>query len=227
MQMSYYTDSGKRGFSTLELTVVITVSILLTVMAVPSITSALRNYRSVGDGRSLTETVSVAKIRAAADFTESRVYADLSLNQYRVETWSVPLLPTGSVSKCWVTDGDQYCSSHYTSPSTPPSIALSPTVTFGYGSLSSPPTGTQTTLGQAPACQSDAQKTAGTVGSVANSACVVFNSRGIPVDYTMTATAANALYINDTSGIYGVTILATGLIQTWRTDLTSANWTKR
>ena len=225
--MFYYTDSRKRGFSTLELIVVVTVSILLTLMAIPSITAALRNYRSVGDGRSLTEAVSVAKMRAAADFTESRVYADLSLNQYRVETWSVPMLPTGSVSKCWVTDGDQYCSSHYTSPSTPPSTALSPTVTFGYGSLSGPPGGTQSTLGQAPACQSDAQKTAASVGSVANSACVVFNSRGIPVDSTMAATSADALYVNDSSGVYGVTILSTGLIQTWRTDLSSANWTKR
>ena len=93
MQMSYYTHSWERGFSTLELTVVATVSILLTVMAVPSITSALRNYRSVGDGRSLTEAVSVAKIRAAADFTESRVYADLSLNKYRVEMWPCPCCP--------------------------------------------------------------------------------------------------------------------------------------
>jgi Tfp pilus assembly protein FimT len=225
--MSLYRRSAKRGFSTLELTVVVTVSIVLTLMAIPSITGALRTYRSVGDGRSLTEAVSVAKMRAAADFTESRVYADLSLNKYRVETWSIPMLPTGSTSKCWVTDGDQYCSSHYTSPSTPPSTAFSPTVTFGYGSLSAAPSGTQSTLGQAAACQSDAQKTAGTVGAVANSACVVFNSRGIPVDYTMAATSADALYLNDGSGVYGVTILSTGLIQTWRTDLSSANWTKR
>lgn len=225
--MPYYRARRTGGFSTLELIVALTISIVLTAMAIPNITGALRTYRSAGDGRALTEAVSVAKMRAAADFTESRVYADLSLNQYRVETWSVPMLPVGSVSKCWVTDGDQYCSSHYSSPSTPPSTALSSNVTFGYGSLSGPPGGTQSTLGQAPACQTDAQKTAGTVGTTANSACVVFNSRGIPVDYTLSATTADALYINDTAGVYGVTILSTGLIQTWRTDLNSTNWTKR
>jgi Tfp pilus assembly protein FimT len=226
-EMTGYKSAGARGFSTLELVMVLSVGIVLTAMAVPGMRTALQSYRSLGDARSLTDAVSMAKMRAAADFTESRVYADTSLNHYRVETWSIPALPTGSASKCWVTDGDQYCSAQYSSPNTPPSNSLSSGISFGYGSISSPPSGTQSTIGQAAACQSDAEKTAGSVGDVANSACIVFNSRGIPVDYTMAPTSSDALYLTDNSSAYGVTVLATGLIQTWRTDVSNANWVTR
>jgi hypothetical protein len=183
-----------------------------------------RTYRSVGDARSLSEEVSLAKMRGPANFTQARVYADLSTNRYRVETWAVP---TGGTSKCWITDGDTQCSSNYTSPNAPPSTLLLTTVTFGYGSLGSAPSGTQSTLGQAPACQTDAETAAGNVGDAASSACIVFNSRGIPVDNTGAPTSADALYVTDSISVYGVTVLPTGLIQTWRSGLTSTSWSRR
>ena len=204
----------------LEIMIVLTVGIILTTMAIPTVVSLARGYRSVGDARSLNEEVSLAKMRAAADFTEARVFTDLSSNQYRVEVWS-------RSQNCWVTDGDTKCSSSYSSPNAPPSTLLLTTVTFGYGSLSTPPPSTQSTLGQAPACQSDADMVAQNAGTIANSACVVFNSRGIPVDNTLAPTSTDALYVTDNSSVYGVTILPTGLIQTWRTDLTSGTWSYR
>ena len=213
-----------RGFSLIEVILAITLGLILTAVAIPKVTTLARTYRSYGDARSLSEEVSMAKMRGPADFTEARVYADLSTNRYRVETWVIP--PNGT-SKCWVTEGDTQCSANYSSPDTPPSTLLLTTVTFGYGGLSSAPAGTQSTLGQAPACQTDAQTTAGTVGSVANSACVVFNSRGIPVDYTGAPTTSDALYVTDSSSAYGVTVLATGLIQTWRATLPSGSWFNR
>ena len=215
-----YKNARQRGFTMLEIVIVITVGIILTAMAIPTITSLVRGYRSVGDARSLSEEVSLAKMRAAADFTQARVFADLSTNEYRVEVWN-------RTSSCWQTEGDNQCSSNYTSPNTPPSTLLLTTVTFGYGSISSPPNGTQATLGQAPACQTDAQTTSQSAGNVANSACVVFNSRGIPVDNTLAATSNDALYATDNNSVYGVTILATGLIQTWRTDPSSGTWSNR
>lgn len=217
---------AERGFSILELVVVMAVGIILTAMAIPKVTSMARNYRSLGDARSLGDIVSLAKLRAAGEFTDARVYADLANNLYRVETWT---LLSGQTQKCWVTDGDTsgQCSANYTSPSIPPSNYLSSGVTFGYGSLGSPPGNTQATLGQAAACQSDTDTQSQSAGSIANSACVVFNSRGIPVDNTMTATSNDAVYVTDNNSVYGVTILATGLIQTWRTDLTSGTWNNR
>jgi prepilin-type N-terminal cleavage/methylation domain-containing protein len=219
-----YRDRDKRGFSLIEVILAITVGLILTAIAVPKVTSLARTYRSYGDARSLSEEVSMAKMRGPADFTESRVYADLSTNRYRVEAW---IVPTGGSSKCWVTEGDTQCSANYSSPNTPPSTLLLTTVTFGYGALSSAPSSTQSTLGQAPACQTDTQTTNGTAGTIANSACVVFNSRGIPVDNTGAPTTADALYVTDSSAVYGVTVLATGLIQTWRATLPSGSWFNR
>ena len=220
-KMSSYRQDGGRGFSTLELVLVVTVGIILTAMAIPNIASLVRGNRSLGDARSLSDAVSLAKMRAAAQFTDARLYADTANNLFRVELWN-------RTSNCWVTDGDPTgaCSSSYSSPNTPPSTRLSSGVTFGYGSLTSPPNGTQATLGQAAACQSDMDTQSQSAGSITNSACVVFNSRGIPVDNTMTATSSGALYITDNNSIYGVTVLATGLIQTWRADA-SSTWINR
>jgi len=215
---------GKRGFSLIEVILAITVGLILTAIAIPKVNTLTRIYRSSGDARSLSEEVSMAKMRSAADFTEARVFADLSTNRYRVETWIVP--PGGS-SKCWVTEGDTLCSSSYSSPNVPPSTLLLTTVTFGYGSLSSPPANTQSTLGQAAACQSDSDTQSQSAGSLANSACVVFNSRGIPVDNTLAPTSSDALYVTDGNSVFGVTVLATGLIQTWRADSSAPTFVNR
>jgi Tfp pilus assembly protein FimT len=213
-------NNRQQGFTMLEIVIVITVGIILTGMAIPKVASLARGYRSIGDARSLAEEVSLAKMRAAADFTEARVFADFSTNQYRVEIWK-------RTSNCWITEGDTQCSANYSSPNTPPSTLLLTNVVFGYGSLSSPPPNTQPTLAQAPACQTDAQTSSQSAGSVANSACIVFNSRGIPVDNTLTATSSDALYVTDSSSVYGVTVLPTGLIQTWRGGLTAGTWSNR
>ena len=213
-------SNRQQGFTMLEIAVVITVGIILSAMAIPKINALVRGYRSVGDARSLAEEVSLAKMRAAADFTESRVFADFSTNQYRVEIWN-------RTSNCWMTEGDTQCSANYTSPNTPPSTLLLTNVIFGDGTLSSPPSNTQPTLAQAPACQTDAQTSSQSAGNVANSACVVFNSRGIPVDNTLTATSNDALYVTDSNSVYGVTVLATGLIQTWRAGLVGQTWSNR
>jgi hypothetical protein len=112
---------------------------------------------------------------------------------------------------------------------------LSQGVTFGYGSISSPPLNTQPALGQAPACLADD----GT--AIGNTACIVFNSRGIPVVCTTINPAAvpavgcapadpetrDALYLTDGTAVYGITMLATGMMQVWRTPPSTTAWTKQ
>jgi hypothetical protein len=93
-------------------------------------------------------------------------------------------------------------------------------VTLGFGSVTAPPPNTQAAIAQAPACR-DA---AGTV--VANTACVVFNSRGVPIDDTGAPTAGDAVYLADATSTYGVTVAASGQIQMWRTAGATA-WTKQ
>jgi prepilin-type N-terminal cleavage/methylation domain-containing protein len=90
---------------------------------------------------------------------------------------------------------------------------LSNNVAFGYGSVPSPPASTQSTLAQAPAC-----------AGISNSACITFNSRGIPVDSTNTPTGNDAVYVTDGKSVTGVTVSVTGLTKVWRTDASAANW---
>jgi len=196
-----YREHGHRGFSMIELMLVVIVGTILTAMAIPTFLTIQRNLRTGGDARDINGEIILAKMRAASDFTKARLYADLSAQTFRIEVWN----KSGSGS--WGIEGG-------TQP-------LSQDVSLGFGTLSSPPSGTQVTIGQAPACLDNS----GT--AISNTACIVFNSRGIPVDSTGTPTANDVLYITDGSSVYGVTVSATGLIQTWRSGTDAANWQKR
>ncbi len=183
------------GFSALELLIVVAIVIVVAGMAIPKMMSMIQNLRTAGDARDLNGVILMAKMRAASNFAQARVHADLN-----TQTFWVEVEPSGATS--WATEGGTQL--------------LSTGVTFGFGSLSTPPSNTQATLAQAPACP-----------GISNTACVVFNSRGIPVDSTNTPTANDALYVTDGQSVTGVTVLATGLTQIWRSDASTANWSKR
>jgi hypothetical protein len=87
--------------------------------------------------------------------------------------------------------------------------------------LAAAPPNTQAAIAQAPQCLT----TAGV--AIANTACVVFNSRGIPIDTVLSPTAADALYVTDGTAVYGVTVAATGFIQLWASKTTAATWAKQ
>jgi hypothetical protein len=93
-------------------------------------------------------------------------------------------------------------------------------VTFGFGVVATAPTNTQPVIGQAPACLDNAS------APIGNTACIVFNSRGIPIDNTPSPTTADALYITDGNLVLGVTVTATGLIGVWNTPpVAGYHWT--
>jgi hypothetical protein len=136
-------------------------------------------------------------MRAASKFTKARLLVDLSSNSYYVQTYD-------KTANAWTAE---------TGTST-----LSPYVSFGFGGVGTPPSNTQTSITQATSCYDTASPPA----AIANTACVIFNSRGIPVvDSTGAPTGNYALYINDGTFVYGVTVAATGFIRTWRTNQTS------
>jgi prepilin-type N-terminal cleavage/methylation domain-containing protein len=182
------------GYSLLELLVVVAIVGVISAIAVPMMSNTLGDFRLRGDARGLTNSVSLAKLRSASNFTQARLFVNLSTNSFRVETWQ----KTGTPA--WVVEGG--------------TTALAQYDQFSPGVVSTPPPNTQSTILQAPGCFTGLNG-AGT--AVANSACVLFNSRGIPIDTSGAPTAANALYITDGTAIYGVTLSATGLIQLWRT----------
>jgi prepilin-type N-terminal cleavage/methylation domain-containing protein len=194
-----------RGFSLIELLMVVAIMGVLAAITVPMSGNTIRYLKLSGDARELSNATAVAKMRAAAKFTQSRLYIDVAGRAFYVQTFD-------KTSETWTTEGG--------------STSLSSTVNFGYGPIASPPPNTQTTIGQAPECLTKAGSPPAWV-PVANTACVIFNSRGIPVDGTTgSPTGLDAVYVTDGSAVYGITVAATGFIRTWQSHYTSTpTWT--
>jgi prepilin-type N-terminal cleavage/methylation domain-containing protein len=183
-----------RGFSALELLFVLGITGVVAAIAVPLSGNALGYYRLSGDARSVSNALSVTKMRAAATFGRARIYVDLAAKSYRVETQK-------DASSPWVPDsGYNYLNSQNS---------------FGYGAVTSAPANTQTTIGQASPCL-DAS-----AHPIGNTACIIFNSRGIPIDSSGSPTGIYALYLTDGTAVYGATLSATGMTRLWRTQPTA------
>jgi type II secretory pathway pseudopilin PulG len=199
------------GYSVLEILFVMAIAVVIVAIAIPLSGNALGFFRLSGDARSVANAVAVTKIRAASDFTQARLYIDLGARQFHLETYDKT-----AASWTWQTGA----------------TGLSQGVAFGFGAVASPPPNTQPAIALAPACLDNGGS------AVANTACIVFNSRGIPIECTAmdptlgwcspASPASNdAVYLTDGTQVYGVTILPTGMMQTWRTPAGTAAWTKQ
>ena len=183
------------GFTMLETLVVVGLIGVITAIAMPMTANAIAHFRVTGDTRSLSNATALAKMRAASNFSRVRLYVDRSGNSHHIEVWNKN---TGH----WDTVGG--------------TTNLSTHVTFGYGAVALPPPSTQDLIDQAPPCTSDA----GPI--IANTSCLMFNSRGVPVDDGGAPTALDALYVTDGSAVYAVTLSATGMLRVWRTPPVAA-----
>jgi type II secretory pathway pseudopilin PulG len=196
------------GFSTLELLVVIMMSLIVSAIAIPNFTNVDNYLRAAGDLRALNGITVQAKMRAAADFTHARAYIDLAGNTYHVEIWN-------KTNSCWQTDGD---AANTCTTANSPVIGLSQGVTFGTGGIGVGPTPGTTTTSEAPLCiKKVAGNPGGTGGTNPNTACIEFNSRGIPVDTTNAPVGGGAFYMGNQNTVDAITVNATGSIQSWLT----------
>lgn len=215
------TEKNKRqaGFSTLELLIVVGVSLIIAAMAAPRFITIASNLRASGDLRALSALLAQAKMRAASDFTHARVYADLTNNVYQLQIWNK--VANGGAG-CWIADADptNTCLTYQGGRPSGSSFVLAQGDTFGFGTLAAGPTPGQATIAQAPVCRDNANAAVG-----GNTGCILFNSRGVPIDaVTMAPIATDALYLTNGSVVDGVTISATGSVQSWVSPVKNASW---
>lgn len=185
--------------------IVAVISSVLAALATPTYVTIRNSLRISGDIRSIAGLTAEAKLRAASDFTHTRVYVNLSNNTFQLQVWN-------KANGCWAADSDPVISClTYTSGAPSGAVVnLSQGDAFGYGALTVGPTPGQTTIGQATQCLDNSS------GAISNTACIVFNSRGIPINATTLAPlATGAFYLTNGSVVDGITVSATGSLQTW------------
>lgn len=213
--------SRERGFTVIEIVIVAAIGVTAAAVAIPGYLAITRYLRLAGDARDLNATVAQAKMRGAQDFTHARVRANLTANTFVLEVWDKTA--NGNVG-CWKTEGDPV--SRCTSMTDSPVQSLSSGVTFGTAGVGSGGSNPFSTIAQGPTCTSGvAGGAAGTTYS--GTACVEFNSRGIPVAANNSPALSDALYVTDLRTVYGITILSSGLIQVWATDASASAWKAR
>jgi len=117
-----------RGFSLLELVMVVTISLILAAIMIPNATTFLRSYRSSSNARDIASQLALAKMSAAAGFTQTELNCTLTGTSCQLEICT--------------TKGAAVCTT-YTNQGGP--ITLSQGMSFGYGSITTA-AGSQATL---------------------------------------------------------------------------------
>ena len=195
---------GQRGYTLIEMMLVVGIIGIITAIIIPITDTSLRGSRLRGDAAIIRNLVGVAKMRASAQFTRARVYADLGARTYVLQVWD-------KTANTWVNDGGIN--------------QLSTGVNFGFAALNTPPPDTQVNIAQSPLCTTGLLVADGTVG---NTACVTFNSRGLPIDGDGVLYPRHALYVTGDDAVFATTITTTPLIRFWSSPhMDNPVWTPR
>lgn len=193
--------SASAGFSAIELLVVLAVAGTLAAMTVPMSMSMVDEYRLSGDAHDVSNSIALAKMSASAQFTRARVRINLTAGTFQVEQWQ----KTGTPA--WVADG-----------------GISPLATgdtFGPGTIGAPPPNTQVAVAQAPACRDAANAV------IANTACVLFNSRGISIDEAGAISTVRLIYLSGPTAVFAVAVSGTSQLQVWRIPPGGGTWVQQ
>ena len=188
------------GFSLVDLLAAMLLVGIVSAMALPLTANSLAAQRFRGDGQGVANVVGLVKMRGAALATRARLFVDLSSNSYSMQVWD-------KTAETWVVEGG--------------TRTTSPDVRFGFGTLAAPPPNTQVAIGFAPACLDDDG------AAIADTSCIVFNSRGIPVDSLGAPIGGNAVYLSSATGVYAITVTATPLIRFWWSPAHTAAWVEQ
>jgi prepilin-type N-terminal cleavage/methylation domain-containing protein len=189
------------GYTAVELLMVIAIAAIAAGISMPMLARTNGDLKLQNDARAIHNMVSLAKMRAATRSARVRFFADLGSETFYLQWYD-------RANAKWVTEDG--------------SRTLSANIDFGHGSASTPPPSTQSAIDAVKLCRDDAGTT-----EIPNTACVVFNSRGIPVNHLGEPDGNAGFYLTDGTGVYGVTVSATPLVRLWWTPASKSAWTHK
>ena len=192
----------ERGYSLIEVMVVVGLIGIVSAMVVPITETSLKSNRLKRDADSVRHLVGLAKMRASSQFTRSRVMVDLGANTFVLQIWD-------RTNNVWVNDSGMNVTSSG--------------VTFGFGTLAAPPPNTQVNIAMSPLCTTGVTA----ANTIANTACISFNSRGLPIDSAGALYPRHALYLRGETGVFATTVTSTPLIRFWWSPRNTAAWTEK
>jgi prepilin-type N-terminal cleavage/methylation domain-containing protein len=202
---------SERGYTLIEMMMAVGIIGIIAAMVIPITDTSIRGSRLRGDANVIRNLIGVAKMRASAQFTRARVLANLG------DPLANPPVPGSFVlqvwdktAAAWVDDGGIN--------------ELSSGVSFGFAGLNAPPPNTQVNIDQSPVCTGGLT----VANPIANTACVTFNSRGLPIDADGVLYPRHALYVTGDDSVWGTTVTTTPLIRFWSSPhLANPVWTAR
>jgi prepilin-type N-terminal cleavage/methylation domain-containing protein len=185
-----------KGYSLIEVLLVVGLIGIVSAIAAPMMGNQMKYFRLSGDARSAANSVALAKMRAASIYSRSRVYFDLTAKSFRLDVYN-------KATATWTTETG--------------ATFLSQGVRFDFAPVATAPPSTQGTIGQAALCKTNAGV------DILNTACIMFNSRGLPIDSTGSLPPEiYAVYLTDSTAVFAVTVSSTGMVRTWRTPPAAA-----
>jgi prepilin-type N-terminal cleavage/methylation domain-containing protein len=190
---------SNRGYSLVEIMAAMAVLAVLAGFAVPMVASSTSGVKLRDHANAMADLIGLAKLRATAEFSRARLYVDLGAESYVIQVWN-------TAAGDWVNEQAP--------------VDLPVGVSFGWGKLDEPPPNTQDELKFAAACvdkKGDA---------IDKTACIMFNSRGIPIDKDNSPIGGNAFYLTDGTGVRGITVTATPLVRRWWSSAGAAGWVR-
>ena len=193
---------SESGYSLIEIMAAMAVLSILSAFAVPMVSSTTSGIKLRDQANAIADLIGLAKLRATSEFSRSRLYVDLAAESYVPQVWD-------ATADDWVNEQA--------------AIRLPQGIDFGWGDLEEAPPNTQDDdIPKFAAACIDKDDVA-----IDKTACIMFNSRGIPIDKDNAPLGGNAFYLTDGTGVRAITVTATPLIRRWWSSAATPNWVRQ